>query len=207
MNPATVYIVDDDAAVRDGLSLLVETGGLRPEAYASAEAFLASCNDRRPACLLVDMRMAGMSGLDLQAELTRRGLELPVIFMTAHADVPTSVQAMKGGAMDFLLKPVDAAALLQRVHQAIARNEEDLAKATLRDAQRARLALLTEREREVLALAVAGHSNKDIARRLGISYRTVEVHRSRILSKTGAASLIELAQLTAAADERTPREP
>lgn len=198
MSAPTVFIVDDDAAVRDGLSLLVETAGLQAEAYPSAETFLGALKPDWRGCVVLDVRMPGMPGPALQAELGRRGVSLPIIFLTAHGDIPTSVQAMKAGAVDFLTKPVDGALMLERVHAAIERNSQERKRAGEQRSLRARLALLTMREREILALAFAGHPNKEIARHLGISYRTVEVHRSRILLKTGATSLIELARLAAA---------
>lgn len=198
MSSPTVFVVDDDAAVRDSLSLLLETAGLPAEAYASAEAFLAALHSDRSGCIVLDVRMPGMAGPALQTELARRGVRLPIIFLTAHGDVPTSVQAMKAGAVDFLTKPVNGALLLDRVHAAMERNAEERQRETAQRALRERLTGLTEREREILALAVAGQPNKEIARQLGISYRTVEVHRSRILLKTGAGSLIELARLATA---------
>jgi FixJ family two-component response regulator len=197
---ATVYIVDDDAAVRDSLSLLLETAELRAECYDSAEAFLAAYGNHGPACIVLDLRMQAMSGLDLQAELVRRGVRLPIIFLTAHGDIPTTVQAMKAGAVDFLTKPVDGTLLLAHIRAAIARSEWEREREAARAAARARLASLTEREREVLAFAIAGQPNKEIARRLGISHRTVEVHRSSILSKTGTTTLLELSRIAAAGE-------
>jgi len=198
MNAPTVFLVDDDAAVRDSVSLLLETAGLSVEAYESAESFLAALDPERPGCLVLDMRMAGMGGMELQAELARRGIPLPIIFLTAHGDIPTTVRAMKAGAVDFLTKPVDSAVLLERIEAALVRARSDRESQAARQEARARLAVLTEREREILALAVAGCANKEIARRLGISFRTVEVHRSHILLKTGTETLLELAQLVAA---------
>lgn len=198
MNAPTVFVVDDDAAVRDSLTLLLETAGLAVEAYDSAESFLAALSPGRSGCLVLDMRMSGMGGLELQAELARREILLPIIFLTAHGDIPMTVRAMKAGAADFLTKPVDGATLIDRIHAALARARADREGETVRQNARARLSVLTEREQEILALAVAGCPNKEIARRLGISFRTVEVHRSHILLKTGATTLLELAQLVAA---------
>lgn len=193
MNTPVVYIVDDDAAVRDGISLLCETAGLRTECHESAEAFLAAVPDDiadHPRCLVLDVRMDRMSGTELQEELNRRGSRLPVIFLTAHGDIPMTVRAMKAGAADFLTKPVNGAELLDRVQAVLARDGEALQ-------QRERLAQLTSREHEILLLVIAGQANKEIARRLGISHRTVEIHRSHILQKTGVANMLELAQLAA----------
>lgn len=207
MSGPKVFVVDDDAAVRDSLSLLLETEGLQAETYPSAEAFLGALRADWSGCVVLDVRMPGMTGPALQAELGRRGVQLPIIFLTAHGDIPTTVQAMKSGAVDFLTKPVNGALLLDRVHAALARNSHERKREAERRTLRARLALLTVREREILALAVAGQPNKEIARHLGISYRTVEVHRSRILLKAGANSLIELARLAAACGLDISREP
>jgi FixJ family two-component response regulator len=192
-----VFIVDDDAAVRDGLALLCETAGLDVECHDSAESFLAAYRPDHAGCLVLDVRMGGMSGPDLQAALNQRGSHLPIIFVTAHGDIPMTVRAMKAGAVDFLTKPVQPAELLQRVQAALDRDIAALAEQAAVADRRQRLLQLTPREREILALAGAGHANKVIAQRLGISHRTVEIHRSRILHKTGAANLLELAELAA----------
>jgi FixJ family two-component response regulator len=195
MTGATVFIVDDDPAVRDSLGLLLETAGLAVECHDSAEAFLQTWRPGRPGCLVLDVRMGGMSGPELQAELNRRGSRLPIIFLTAHGDIPMTVRALKTGAADFLTKPVDGTVLLERVQAALHQDCESRAHHGARDAAQQRLASLSPREREILALVLAGHANKVIAQRLDISYRTVELHRSHILQKTGTASMLELAQL------------
>ncbi len=197
MTRPIVFIVDDDAAVRDGLALLCETAGLEVECHGSAESFLATYRPDRAGCLVLDVRMGGMSGPDLQAALNERGSHLSIIFVTAHGDIPMTVRAMKAGAVDFLTKPVQPAELLQRVQAALDRDIAALAKQAAVADRRQRLLRLTPREREILALAAAGRANKVIAQRLGISHRTVEIHRSRILHKTGAANLLELAELAA----------
>jgi len=186
MRQSVVYVVDDDAAVRDSLSLLLESAGLCAAAFDSAQAFLAAHRAHQPGCLVLDVHMPGMDGLELQNELARRGELMPIIFLTAHGNVPETVRAIKAGAVDFLTKPVDGKLLLDRIRAAVAVSETA-------HQRKARLASLTQREREVLILAVAGRPNKEIARHLGISHRTVEVHRSHILSKMGAATLLELA--------------
>jgi FixJ family two-component response regulator len=197
MSTATVFIIDDDDAVRDSLSLLCGTAGLKVECHDSAESFLHAWRPERAGCLVLDVRMGRMSGPELHAELRRRGSRLPVIYLTAHGDIPMTVRAMKAGAADFLTKPVDGAALLKRVQAALQHNRELREREQTLSEQRRRLAQLTAREREVMLLALAGRSNKSIAKQLGISHRTVEIHRSHLLQKTGAASLLELAQLAA----------
>lgn len=204
MNAPTVYVVDDDDAVRASVSLLLKTAGLAVETYDSAEAFLAGFRTERPGCLVLDMRMTGMSGFDLQDEIARRGILMPIVFLTAHGDIPMTVRAMKAGAMDFLTKPVDGAMLLDRIQAALARGRAQHEDEAARQQARERLSQLSEREQEILALAVAGYANKEIARQLGISFRTVETHRSHILLKTGAATLLELAQLAAAGGLSVP---
>jgi len=197
-NTATVFIVDDDASVRDALARLIAAAGYAVESYERAEQFLEDYRRERPGCLLLDLQMPGMNGLELQATLAQRELRLPVIFLTAHGDVPTTVRALKGGAFDFLEKPAEGWALLACVHKALQLDAELRQKAADREALRARCATLTAREREVVPLAVAGRSSKDIARVLGISHRTVELHRARIMHKLGANTLVELAAMAQA---------
>lgn len=192
----TIHLVDDDAAVRDALSLLLEVSGFRVETYAGGEAFLAACKSvRRPACLILDVRMPGMSGPALHQELNRRGIRLPVIFLTAHGDIPTSVAAIKAGAVDFLTKPVEGGLLIDRIRAALAADVQQQAQRVDLAALRSRYASLTDRERDVLALVVAGHSSKEIARVLDISHRTVETHRTHIMQKMSARSTINLATM------------
>jgi FixJ family two-component response regulator len=197
MNVPTVFIVDDDAAVRDSLSLLCESAGLRVECFESAAAFLAAYRAEQPGCLVLDVRMPGMSGPQLHEELARRGNPLPILYLTAHGDIPMTVQAIKAGAADFLTKPVNGALLVERIQAALDSDLAQRQRSTARAEQCARLAQLTERQREIMAFAVAGDSNKTIAKRLGISHRTVEIHRSHILQKTGTSSVLELAKLAA----------
>ncbi|MCL4798748.1 MAG: response regulator [Burkholderiales bacterium] len=192
-----VYIVDDDAAVRRGLEQLIASGGFMVRSFASAEAFLAACEQGCAGCVVLDVAMPGMGGPQLQSVLAQRGLRLPIVFLTAHGDVATSVRAMKAGAVDFLEKPVSGATLIAAVRKAMAleaRQHEDHA---LRAAARARYAKLTAREREVMALAVAGLPNKEIGKRLELSYRTVEIHRARAMRKMRATTLLELAHAAA----------
>jgi two-component system response regulator FixJ len=196
MNP-TVFVVDDDAAMRDALAQLVETAGLQVEAHADGPAFLAAFEANRPGCLLLDMAMPGMNGFEVQAALNARGLSIPIIFLTGHGDIPMAVQAVQAGAVDFLEKPIQGAALLERVQRALALDEEWRHTLGRTQAIRQRCANLTSRERECMALAVSGLTSKEIARELGISPRTVEVHRTHVMHKMGAANMAELVNMAA----------
>ena len=193
--PPTVFIIDDDHSVRRGLSRLLRVAGVNAEAFASAGDFLAREHHAGPGCIVLDVRMPGMSGLDLQAELTKADYSLPIIFISAHGDVPITVQAMKEGAVDFLTKPVDRDQLLDAIRAALGRDRA--AREQLADLEqiRARLATLTPREFEVMTYVLAGLLNKQIARQLGIAEDTVKVHRGRVMSKTGVVSVAELVRL------------
>lgn len=195
---ATVFVVDDDPAVRDSLTLLLEEEDLCVASFASAEAFLADCRPPPRSCAIVDIRMPGMDGMQMQAELSGRGVLLPVIFLTGHGDIPLSVRAVKAGAVDFLTKPVTAKALLESVHAALLESARLASQAEVNQTAVQCLATLTERERQVMALAVEGLHNKEIARHLGISHRTVEIHKARIMHKTGANTLLDLARIAEA---------
>lgn len=191
-----VYIVDDDAAVRDSLGLLLGLKGYRTLPFASADDFLGASAPSWAGCLLLDIRMPGTDGLALQAELQTRKLHLPVIFMTAHGDVPTVRRAMKSGAVDYLEKPVDPDAMLAAIATAF-----DLDAAHRQKIQRVgqselRLSSLTPREREVFELVVQGQQYREIAAALGISPRTVEVHRARLMEKLGVRSITELIRMS-----------
>jgi two-component system, LuxR family, response regulator FixJ len=195
-----VHVVDDDEAVRDSLSLLLEAAGLSVRTYDSAIAFLKALPNLGAGCVLTDVRMPDLDGLELQRRLTELGIRLPVIVMTGHGDVPIAVEALKAGAADFLEKPFDDGQLLAAVSSALAasqrRREEESAMAGIAK----RLASLTPREREVLDKLVAGQPNKTIAYDLGSSPRTVEVHRARVMEKMGVRSLPELVRMTIAAE-------
>jgi FixJ family two-component response regulator len=197
MSSEFVYIVDDDPGIRYSLTMLLETAHLPTRCYASAEDFLNACGASPEGCLLLDVRMPGMSGPELQAELIRRRISLPILFLTAHADLAVGIDAMKQGAVDFLTKPLNGAELLRSVQAALDLDRAQRRADQARQAFQARLAKLTPREREVLALALTGLANKAIASHLGVSVRTVEGHRSLVLLKAGVASLIELSQLAA----------
>ena len=199
---ATVYIVDDDADVREALAWLLRSRRLLSECYRSAEDFEDSVLKlppvvRRPSCLLLDMRMTGMSGLSLFNRMLERGeiAAMPVIFLTGHADVPTAVDTVKRGAFDFCEKPFSDNALVDRIEQALALSAEHLASDRAREAVRGRLEELTDREKDVMRLVVEGVPNKLIADQLDISVRTVEVHRARVFDKMQVKSAVELANL------------
>ena len=191
----TVFIVDDDAAIRDSLSLMIEQENIAVQAFDSAETFLAAYQPECPGCAIVDIRMPGMDGIELHEVLLKRNILLPIIFLTGHGDIPMSVQAMKAGAVDFLTKPVTREKLLISIRAAIQKSERLLSENANRQEALLHLASITDRERDVMLLAVRGHPNKHIARQLGISHRTVEIHKSKIMQKTGAINLLDLARI------------
>lgn len=192
---ATVFIIDDDPAIRDALSLMIEQEHIAVATFENAQAFLDSCQSECYGCAIIDIRMPGMDGMQLQEVLSKRNIHLPVIFLTGHGDIPMSVQAMKAGAMDFLTKPVTRDKLLASVRLAIQKSERVMSENAYHQEALARLADLTDRERDVMLLAIQGHPNKYIARHLGISHRTVEIHKSKIMHKTGALNLLDLARI------------
>ncbi len=197
---ARIFIVDDDEAVRDSLELLLRSSGFDAiVAYASARDFLAKAAPMPGECLLLDVRMPDMDGLELQEELNRRGVKLPVIIMTGHGDVPIAVRAMKAGAMDFIEKPFSDELLVDCVRRARRQAEEAQREGAEADDVRRRLQILTPREREVLQGMIAGQPNKLIAHALGISPRTVEIHRARVMDKMAARSLSALVRMALAA--------
>ena len=196
-NQQTVFIVDDDAAVRDSIAELVESVGLKAEGHSSASAFLDTFEPERPGCLVLDVRMAEMSGLALQERLNKVGARIPIIMLTGHGDVPMAVQAMRAGAVDFLQKPYREQALLDSINAALAMDAAGrCTRAAANDFGRCRAAL-TEREREVLDHLLAGRPSKRIARELAISPRTVEAHRRNLLHKFGVGSAKDLMRLSA----------
>jgi FixJ family two-component response regulator len=183
-----VFIIDDDEVVRSVLAESIEAGGYTVRTFPSAEAFIAGCSPDCRGCIVLDVKMPGMDGPTLQKELLQRDIRLPIIFLSAHGNIPLTVRTIKAGAVDFLTKPVDTEVLLERIRTACEINNRFI------EAKK-RLENLTDREHEVLSLAVQGKANKEIARELDISPRTVEVHRSHIMHKTGAASLLELVEI------------
>lgn len=200
MNTATIFVVDDDPAVQQSLRMLFRSVGYRTEAFSSAQEFLDAFSDKWTGCLVLDMRMPGMSGLELQQHLNDKQSILPVIFITGHGDVPMAVEAMHGGAVDFIQKPFNDQELIDRVMQAVnkdKRNREVLGEKT---EIRQRLQSLTPREHEILNMVVNGKANKVIAELLELSQRTVEIHRARVMEKMQATSLAHLVRLVIAAD-------
>lgn len=191
-----VFVVEDDPVVRHSLALLLGTLELEVRAYGTGHEFLAAVPPDAPGCVVLDLRMPGLSGIEVQARMAERGLHLPVIFVTGHGDVPLAVEAMRGGAVDFLQKPFDGEALLQRVREALAANRSRRAQLQRQREASTRLSSLSRREREVLELVVAGRMNKAIAAELGISAKTVEDHRAAIMKKTATRSVAELVKLT-----------
>lgn len=188
----TVFLIDDDPSVRDSLTLLLSLKGVATQPFATAESFIETYQPERAGCVLTDLRMPGMTGLELQAALHERQIEVPVVVLTAHGDVATARAALKNGAFDFLEKPIDDAMLLDVLRNALRVDRERRAAETARAATDSRFERLTEREREILAFIAAGHQNRDIAAKLGISARTVEVHKARIMEKLDCHSLAEL---------------
>jgi FixJ family two-component response regulator len=187
-----VYIVDNNAAEREKLGALIESAGLAVRAYPNAETFLGDLNAALPACLVLEQRLPGMSGLELQSLLERQGTRLPIVFISSHATIPLAVRAMRHGALDFFTKPLHHEALLTRIRRGLAESQRLHEEALAQQCIYARLALLSQREREVLDLVVEGKTNKAIARALEISIKTVESHRGSLKRKLKARSLAEL---------------
>ncbi len=194
-----VYIVDDDEAIRDALRLLMRSANLRVQCCASADEFLAGYKPELPGCLVLDVRMPGMSGLELQRLLKQRHIDIPVVIMTGHGDVSMAVQAMKDGAVDFVEKPFKNDVLLDRIQQCLKTDIDERAKHRENVEAASRIASLTQREREVMELLIQGKRNKTIASELGISNRTVEAHRAKIMEKMQAHSISDIMRITYAA--------
>jgi two-component system response regulator FixJ len=190
-----VMVVDDDAGVRNAMRTLLKSVGIQSALYPSAQEFLGTYQPTQPGCLVLDIRMPGMSGLELQQELNLRGAVIPVIFMSGHGDIPMAVEAMQHGAFDFLQKPFRDQDLLDRIQRAIAKDAELRKSLGEHTRIKAHLESLTPREREVLDLMTQGKQNKAIAQVLDVSPRTVEIHRARVLEKMGAHSIAELVRM------------
>ncbi|HEY4367866.1 MAG TPA: response regulator FixJ [Steroidobacteraceae bacterium] len=191
----TIFVVDDDSAVRDALKLLLRSVGQAVETFGSGPEFLEAYNDDRAGCLVLDIRMPGMSGLEMQQKLNEKHSILPIIFITGHGDVPMAVEAMQAGAVDFIQKPFRDQDLIDRINQALEKDQNNRAALGERNDIRRRLETLTPREREVLDLVVHGKANKVIAGDLKLSQRTVEIHRARVMEKMQASSLAHLVRM------------
>jgi len=196
----TVYIIDDDASVRSSLRWLIESVQLPVMEFSTAQEFLDRYENQQTGCLVLDVRMPGLSGLDLQDELRRRGFMLPIIVVTGHADVPMAVRAFKAGAFDFIEKPFNDQHLIERIQQAIEKSRSQQVEVHRQREAQARLQALSERERQVLHCIVAGYSNKKIARELNISVKTVETHRANLMAKMQVGSVSELVRLVLIAE-------
>lgn len=197
----TVFVVDDDPAFCQSLRMLLHSAGLRVEDYPSAESFLKAACAERPGCLVLDVRMPGWSGLELQAHLSAKRIRMPIIFITGHGDIPMAVRAVKVGAVDFLEKPFNDEVLLERIHQALEHDAERRQRELSCAQSEARFARLTPREKEVMQRVAAGRSNKQIAVELNISHRTVEIYRARGMDKLGAKSLCDLVRIAMTYEE------
>jgi len=192
---AMVFVVDDDASMRESLKNLIRSVGLRIEAFASAQAFLSSKRPEAPSCLVLDVRLPGLSWLDLQKRMSDTDMEMPVIFITGHGDIPMTVQAMKAGAVEFLTKPFRDQYLLDAIHHALERDRNSHDQRAKVDKLRIRYNSLTPREREVMALVVTGLLNKQIAGKLGTSEASVKVHRQHVMEKMRVGSLADLVRM------------
>ena len=195
MDDGIVYVVDDDSSVCRAIARLIRSVGLAAQTFPSAKAFLEYPLPDRPACLVLDLRLPGASGLDLQEALSQTGRDVPIVFITGHGDVPTSVRAMKGGAVDFLQKPFNDQELLSCVRLGLARSREHRAERAERAQLQSRIDTLTPRERQVLLHVVTGKLNKQIAGELGIAEKTIKVHRGRVMQKMQAASVADLVRM------------
>ncbi|HEV2700449.1 MAG TPA: response regulator [Steroidobacteraceae bacterium] len=192
---ATVHVVDDDEALRSAVSMVVQSIGVRCQSYASAADFLATYSPRQPGCLVLDVHMPGLTGLQLQTELTIRGAVIPIIFITGSAEVQMAVEAMRHGAFNYLQKPIRRAELTDSVRRALELDKDNRSMLAQIDVIRERIAALTPKEREVMNLVVRGLSNKEVAQEMKVSHRTVEVHRAHVMEKMGATSTAHLVRM------------
>ena len=197
---ATVFVVDDDQAMRNSLKWLIESVGLTVRTYASADDFIKDYYPGRAGCLLLDVRMPGMSGLELQEQFLEQQIKIPIIIITGHGDVPMAVRAMKAGAVDFIEKPFNDELLLESIRNALIRDVGQRTAQSARADIATRLVHLTPREHEVMEMVTSGRANKDIAKTLGVSSKTVEAHRARVMEKMQASSLAELVKMAIVAN-------
>jgi len=202
-----VFVVDDDISVRESLELLIQSAGWQPETFASAQDFLACSPALVPSCLVLDIRLPGLNGLELQKRIAADRRGMPIIFITGHGDVPMTVQAMKAGAVEFLTKPFSDEVLLRAIHNAIERSQAALTQEAQTRAIRSGYASLSRRERDVMALVVAGRLNKQVGGALGISEITVKAHRGKVMRKMNADSLAALVNMAAVLDLPAPQKP
>ena len=195
--PPTVFVVDDDESIRTLWRWLMESNGISVQVFASAAEFMDAYRSDAPGCLVLDLRLPGMTGLELQEQLAQQGLEIPIVFVSGHGDIPTAVNAIKRGAVDFVQKPFSYREVLEIVRKALQRDADNRARHLRRAAAANRLATLTERERQVLRCVTEGKPNKVVAAELVITVKTVEFHRARLMEKTGAGSVAELIHIAA----------
>ena len=191
-----IFVVDDDPSVREALKNLLDSVGLQAQTFASAEEFRAASRPEVPSCLLLDVRLPGLSGLDFQEELGKAGIRIPIVFITAHGDVPMTSRAMKAGAIEFLMKPFQKEELLAAIRSGLERDRLDRQRRAELSTLQARFEQLTEREKDVMALVVTGLINKEIGTKLGLSEVTVKIYRGRVMQKMEAASLAELVRFS-----------
>ncbi len=197
ISQAVVHLVDDDFAIRDSLEMLIQSNGYSVSSYPSAYSFLEKFNLSQPGCLVLDVRMPNMNGLELQEELLEKGINIPIIFISGNADIQDSSKAFRAGALDFLEKPFNHHVLIERIDEAIKQDVDSRFQITEKSQVKAHLESLTSREKEVLKLIVNGHTNKEVAKKLNISYRTVDAHRARVMQKMHTDSIATLVSLIA----------
>lgn len=199
-NDMTIFIIDDDPAIRDALTLMMEQAHFAVESYSDGRAFLDQYRSEMRGCMIVDLKMPDLNGIEFQEELNSRGIRMPIIFLTGHGNIPLSVKTVKAGASDFLTKPVSRETLITSIRVALQEYQNLQIRMKVNQHGRSLVSSLTAREQEVMHCVLAGHSNKKIAQQLGISHRTVEIHKARMMHKIGANNLLELVRIAQVAD-------